>query len=97
MGGGFFKKKVNFSTFTKVESHNACELYFSKMAAVFSKKHHFFYVCKNRNSQCLRSLVFENCPKMFWGGHFLLFGKSKFTMPVKFNVWKVKIHNAYKL
>ena len=26
-----------------------------------------------------------------------MFEKSKFTMPVNFNVWKVKIHNACKL
>ena len=25
-----------------------------------------------------------------------MFEKSKFTMPVNFNVWKVKIHNACK-
>ena len=26
-----------------------------------------------------------------------MFENSKFTMPVNFNVWKVKIHNACKL
>ena len=87
MGGGFLKKKSIFFTVAEVESHNACELYFSKMDVVF--------FLKNTTSFTFAKIEIHNASELYYmkiarrcfeKGLFLLFGKSKFTMPVKFNV-----------
>ena len=82
MGGGIFKKCAFFA-FSKVEIHIACKHLLLKMGGLeVSKNACIFRIFESRNSQCLRTLVFEN-------------GRRKFQkMPADFSHFrKVEVHN----